>query len=149
MFWFEGERTNRPSENVNLFVNHLIAISQIHSQMWITMDKNLRYSLLSNHVNRHLGLLSASKTKPISNWYFTQRWHKTSHMPTSRTPITYQYSACPYKFPHNIQQNNNQISINLTINIRNMTYAHGLSMFDHLNPLTTTFQNVTFFTLAK
>jgi hypothetical protein len=149
MFWFQGEKTSRPSEYFNLFVNHLIAISQILSQMWIIMEKNLRYSLLSNHINRHLGLVSASRTKPFSNPYFTQGWHKTSHMPTSRTPITYQYSDCPYKFAHNIQQNNNQGSINLAINIRKMTYAHGLSMFYHLSPPTTTFQNVTFSTLAK
>ncbi len=61
-----------PSENiisklgasVNLIVNHLITIPQILNEMQITVEKNLRQSLLSRYRNEHLGLLNVLKAKP-------------------------------------------------------------------------------------
>jgi hypothetical protein len=90
-------KTNKSNAHVNPIVNYLILIPQILDQLWIIVKKNLKHSPMSNY--KCFCLFCALKAKPFSNWHFCQWWHKTSHIPSSRTPITNKYNGWPLKLP--------------------------------------------------
>jgi hypothetical protein len=96
-FWFQGKRTTRLGANVSPIVSHLGLIFEIPSQMWITMEENLRLVLLCGF--KKLCLLGARRAKPFANWHSFHWWHETSHMPTLRTLITNQHSGIFWSLP--------------------------------------------------
>ncbi len=63
----------------------------------------LKIFLLSNYMNRYLGLLSALKVKPFCNQRFFQWWHKKSHVPTLEHQPQINIVATLVDCPHNIQ----------------------------------------------
>jgi hypothetical protein len=75
-----------PSANVSPIASRLAIILQIPNQISKTMEKNLKLIILCDLKN--LGLLGAPRVEPLANLHFFHWWHKTSHMPTSKTLIT-------------------------------------------------------------
>ncbi len=77
----------------------------IFNQMWITMEKYLRFFLLCNYKNKYLNLLITLNTKPFFNQYFIQWWCKTSHMQTLKHQWQFTVITTLVDCLHNIQCN--------------------------------------------
>jgi hypothetical protein len=130
--WFWGEKTSRLNAKMSPIIGHLVAILTFFNQMWIIMENNLGYFLLSNYKNKDLNLSCARKVKPFFDLHFLQWWCETFHMPTFRTLITNQHGNNFHKLfsQHTMRFNmdNHQGWINLAIHIRKMTWCTNTHM---------------------
>ncbi len=112
---------------MNPIISHLTMIpSNSLAKCETCIGRKLKKPLLSSHKNRFLGQLNALWEKPFVNWYFLQRWHEASHVPTLGTLITNQHGGNPCGLPtqhiSKLGKNNRQKKVNLTIHMRKMTW---------------------------